>query len=325
MNDLKNPPVALEAPEAVFWTRDSIEKSTSWKHAWPETLLRSLQATFKELGDAAHDLEKLPPDSIRNPELITWAGILAREIREGTGFVLISAPSLPLSEKELRFCYLALGWALGPTVERYGRLYDVVDQGDSYTEKRIPVSQTHSETQFHTDSSARSCLPEVVALLCIRPAQKGGESQLVSAMTACREIARTRPSLYQELFRPLIRNIVTPGTDFNLENLRANRIPVLERNPGRFKGLAFRYMRYWIEKGHEQAAEPLSPESLEALDVLDRELTHPDHVLEFTLQAGEMLFIHNLRLAHNRRDFFDPPGKLDERRCMVRMWLTELA
>jgi len=321
-----NPPAPESPSPFLIWNRKTILKTQSWSLSWPDSVLRDILQKFDSGGVETADLEKINPSLGEIPSLREWVTEeIQTELRLGTGFVRIEAPWIPLTEKQLRFAYLVLGWALGPTIERYGRLYDVIDQGSSYTETRIPVSQTQAETRFHTDSSARHCLPEFVGLLCIRPAASGGTSQLVHALHVHERLSQRHPELLSELYRPWIRNIVTPGTEFNLENLKANRIPVFEKNPGRFSGIAFRYMRYWIEKGHELAGEPLSTKAIEAMNRLDEELHNPENFFEFDLKASEILMIHNARLAHNRTEFQDPQdATAGSRRRLVRMWINEL-
>jgi hypothetical protein len=84
--------------------------------------------------------------------------------------------------------------------------------------------------------------------------------------------------------------------------------------------LLFRYLRYWIEAGHEKAGEPLSAEQVHALDALDRVLGRPDLRVEFALQPGQMFFINNRWILHNRTAFEDH-AEPDRRRHYVRLWL----
>jgi hypothetical protein len=95
------------------------------------------------------------------------------------------------------------------------------------------------------------------------------------------------------------------------------RFPVIARTE---RGLLFRYLRYWIEAGHEKAAVPLTGEHRHALDVLDAVLARPGLRAEFALKPGDMFFVNNRWILHNRTAFEDHPEP-QRRRHLVRLWL----
>jgi alpha-ketoglutarate-dependent taurine dioxygenase len=86
--------------------------------------------------------------------------------------------------------------------------------------------------------------------------------------------------------------------------------------------VVLRYLRYWIEVGHEKAQQPLTPEERRALDVLDEVLRRPALRVEFALAPGDMYFINNRWILHNRTAFVDYPD-LERRRHLVRLWLRK--
>lgn len=59
------------------------------------------------------------------------------------------------------------------------------------------IYQTSARQTFHTDSA------DVVGLLCLREAQEGGLSLLVSGETIANRMAETRPDLLALLFDPI--------------------------------------------------------------------------------------------------------------------------
>ncbi|MCH9683460.1 MAG: TauD/TfdA family dioxygenase, partial [Deltaproteobacteria bacterium] len=237
------------------------------------------------------------------------------------GFVVVTGLSdMALTHGERKAVYQLLGTMLGEPTGSYGVLYEVCDRGGSYRNQAIPVSMTRASTGFHTDSSRSATHVDVVGLLCQQPAVTGGDS-FVSNVLRCHEWMRQHePGLLEQLYRPVLRDIVTPETDGGLESLRANRFPVFSRSftVCGTRALRLRYMRYWIERGHARAGEPLPARYLEALDVLDHQLARADHHLRFRLGAGDMLWVNNWRVAHHRTRYVDDPSCP---RTMVRMWL----
>jgi hypothetical protein len=85
-------------------------------------------------------------------------------------------------------------------------------------------------------------------------------------------------------------------------------------------GVTFRYMRYWLERGQQRAGAPVGPDVLAALDRLDELLAAPDNVERFRLAAGDMLFVNNRTLAHDRTAFVDDPANP---RLLWRMWVED--
>jgi hypothetical protein len=170
------------------------------------------------------------------------------------------------NEQTQRLLYRNLCNKLGTLNNRYGELYDVKDYGGNYKDSNIPVSQTHDTTGFHSDSSAIDYFPFYLVLLCIRPAISGGDSLLVNASNFLNSVKVEQKNLLKV---PVIRDIITPGKEYSLENLLKNKFPILNED-GPFT--IFRYMRYWIERGHQKADIPLSKEYIEVLNQFDNYL-----------------------------------------------------
>ncbi len=77
-------------------------------------------------------------------------------------------------------------------------------------------------------------------------------------------------------------------------------------------------MRYWIETGHSKAFVPLAPHHFEAFDCLDQLLSSEKNVVSFYLKSGEMLWVNNQIIAHNRTAYED---SLETPRRLLRMWI----
>ena len=220
-----------------------------------------------------------------------------------------------LSGDEQRFLFLALGLAMGNALTPYGRLYAVEDRGVDYTRMAVPVSATAAATGFHTDSSSVDTLPDIVGLLCEEPSTLGGESLITNALRAYRDLYSRMPEAIAILEQEFIRDVVTPGRERTHSNLLRNRFPIFS---GRGHSRTFRYMRYWIEQGQERAGLPLSKEQVSALDALDGLLAAPEHAVQFRLERGDMLFVDNRTVAHNRLAYQNSPGT---HRRLQRMWI----
>jgi len=277
--------------------------------------------------EVARDVARLEAwaRTVANPTAALQAGLLdlpavrdlgarvAAELDHGPGLAWLRSPS-PLDPGLTSLLLLAIGLELGESIDVYGRLYDVVDHGGSYRDKPIPVSQTRESTGMHTDSSNAAVWPRVVGLACLQPAPEGGESRLACSALAYETLRARCPELLKVLHGDFFRDVVTPGSDRDPAAVRRNAFPIF-RSDG---GITLRYMRYWIEKGHERVDAPLTPRQLEALDALDEALEDPANTLSFRMGAGDVLFLDNATVTHGRAAYRDDP---DAPRHLVRMWL----
>jgi alpha-ketoglutarate-dependent taurine dioxygenase len=192
-------------------------------------------------------------------------------------------------------------------------LYDVRDTGQSVSQG-ARFSVTNAESTFHTDASFEDSVVDYVGLLCLNTAKSGGLSQLVSGYTVAEELATMDPGALEILTQPFHvdrRGGVRPG-----ESPTARR-PVLALEND---GLLFRYLRTWIEVGHEKAGERLTNDQVSALDALDRTMNRADLRSEFMLRPGDMFFSNNRWTLHNRTAFEDH-REPEQRRHYVRLWL----
>jgi hypothetical protein len=309
------------APETAVrplaWTAVSVAESRGWVFAAPAAAEADVRALESWASREADPCAALRADSVHTPALDALASSVARELDFGSGLGLVRGFT-GLPELTLRLVYLKLGLALGPTIDTYGRLYDVKDTGVSYKDKPIPVSQTKESTGMHTDSSGKDVRPGVIGLACVRQAPKGGGSRVVSAAQAHEVLRERHPRLLARLYGSYVRDVVTPGSDRDIGRVAANRFPVFS-----FEGrLALRYMRYWIERGHARVGEALAPEDLDAFDALDAALEDPAHVHAFRMAPGDLLYIDNTTTAHDRDAYEDDPAAP---RLMLRLWLDRRA
>lgn len=305
------------APEAAVrglcWTRAAMHARESWCIRAPDALADDARSLERWAGGVADPVAELRPGSVPLVAVPELAAVIARELDEGTGVAWVKGlGSLP--EQTLRLVYLAVGLELGRTIDTYGRLYDVRDRGVSYREQAVPVSQTRESTGFHTDSSGKSVCPRVVGLACVRQAPSGGGSRLVSAAEVHEQLRRERPESLRCLYRAFVRDIVTPQGDRSPLSVLDNAFPIFSYG----RRLMFRYMRYWIERGHERAQLTLGDEEISALDALDAALTREDNILSIHLTEGDLLFIDNTTIGHDRDAYDEDPA---QPRLMLRLWL----
>jgi hypothetical protein len=173
---------------------------------------------------------------------------------------------------------------------------------------------TNAESTFHTDNSFGQEVLDYVGLLCINTAREGGINQIISGYAVHNVMRTEHPAELRTLYQPF--HIDRRG------GVRAGEAPTIQlpvfQSDG--KDLTLRYLRYWIEVGHEKAGVPLTKAQLRALDTLDEVLKRPDLPAHFGLKRGEVLLVNNRWIFHNRTAFEDFPEP-ERRRHLVRLWL----
>jgi alpha-ketoglutarate-dependent taurine dioxygenase len=309
-----SPVPPADAVRPLCWDARTMDQRGAWRWVAGADVRRDAERLRGWARTTGEPVSALRPESVPTPALAALAASVRRELDEGSGVAWIQGLG-ELSELSLRLAYLKLGLELGASVDTYGRLYEVKDSGASYRTGAIPVSQTRESTGMHTDSSGREVWPRLVGLACVRQARTGGGSRLVSAAQAHERLRASHPRLLARLYETFIRDIVTPGSARDPAEVAANRFPVFSFG----RRLALRYMRYWIERGHERAGERLDEEATRAFDALDAALSDPAHVVSFRMAPGDLLFIDNTTVAHDRDAYEEDP---DQPRLMLRLWLA---
>ena len=216
---------------------------------------------------------------------------------------------------------LALFWLLGhgfglPMTQDVGGtlLFDVKDKGYDVT-RGARFSGTTAESSFHTDNAFGQVVPDLVALLCLRPAVHGGESQLISAFTLHNHLLSRHADLLRCLYRPFWFD---RRGEFLPDESPISQNPIFSWASGE---LTVRYLHYYIEVGHQKAGRPLTRSQLRALEVLANLLRRPELRVEFRLRPGQVLLTNNHWILHNRTAFEDST-RPQERRHYVRLWLS---
>ena len=296
------------------WTSGQLLARPDWRFEADGEVAGDLRELERWARGREGAIDALDIGDMALPGLRHLASAIQNELTFGSGVAWVQ--QLPEVEPlTLRLAYLALGLCMGTPIGAYGRLYDVRDSGRSYRNEAIPVSQTRESTGVHTDSSSKAVCPRWIGLLCIRPAPKGGGSRITNALETHERLAQVDSESLDLLYQPFIRDLVTPGAVGSRSNLLRNCFPIFSEPPNP----RFRYMRYWIERGHLKAGVPLLERQIAALDQLDRFLEHPDHVFRFRMERGHMMFCDNTTVAHDRDEYVDDPV---DPRWLSRLWLA---
>lgn len=268
-------------------------------------------------GVRGRDIAEIRREDFPLPGLGPVLVRLRDEVVTGRGFVLIRG--LPVEGRPIwdsAAAYWGIGTYFGTARSQNAKghvLGHVRDLGlSAEKDPNVRIYQTTERQTFHTDSC------DVVGLLCLKTAKSGGLSSIVSSMTIYNVMAGERPDLVRRLFQPFAtdrRGEIPEGKKPYFE------IPVFNDHAGHLSAI---YARRYIESGQRFADAPrLAPEDVEALDMLDALANDARLRLDMEFRQGDMQFIHNHTILHDRTAYEDWPEP-ERKRHLLRLWLAPL-
>lgn len=303
-----------EIGDASAWYGPEFIDNTDWIEHLSQAEIAEVEDAVRELAESSADLTSLSIGDFSLPTLGPRLRQLLGEVLHGRGFVLIKAlPVERWTEREAAIAFLGIGVHLGNLRMQNAAghlLGHVKDLGRSSKDPNTRIYQTRERQTHHTDSC------DVVGLLCLRAAKAGGLSNLVSSTTIFNEMRRRRP----DLLRVLLDRIETDRRGEVPEGSNPYfSIPVFNWHEGLLSAI---YQRQYIESARRfPGVAPLSAEQIEALDLLDELANDPSLNLMMELQPGDIQFVHNHTILHDRTAFEDFPEP-ERQRHLLRLWLA---
>jgi hypothetical protein len=311
-----SPETALppEIGDRSAWYGPDLAEGREWIKRLSPTEISEVESAARNLAGSSRDLTSITSDDFPLPTLGPRLRSLLDEVLSGRGFVLIQAlPVKSWTKREAAIAFLGIGVHLGRLRMQNAAghlLGHVKDIGRSSQDPHARIYQTRERQTHHTDSS------DVVGLLCLRAAKSGGLSSLVSSTTIFNEMRRRRPDLLKVLLDPI-------ETDRRGEVPEGGKpyfsIPVFNWHAGLLSTI---YQRQYIESARRlPGVSPLSPQQIQALDLLDELANDPALNLTMELQPGDIQLVHNHTILHDRtafEDFLEPERK----RHLLRLWVA---
>ena len=285
-----------------------------WVIRLDDSEIAEVEAAAKKIAEQDKPIVEIDKENFPLPVLGPRLEKLTVQLIDGIGFALMSQiPVERYSAQQAATMFYGVGAHLGNARMQNARghvLGHVCDLNMHSNEPNVRIYQTNDRQTFHTDSS------DIVGLLCLKKAKKGGESLLVSAVTIYNEMLKARPDLVRLLFDPIAtdrRGEIPEGMQPFFS------IPVFSWDQGHLTAM---YQRQYIDSAQRfHNAMNLTPQHVQALDMFDELANDPDLNLSMQLEPGDMQFVYNHGLLHDRTGFEDWPD-LERRRHLLRLWLS---
>ena len=296
------------------WRGPELLARTDWVHRLSAIEIGEIDHALDNAKSRGIGIADVTRENFGLPSLSKLAERARECIETGPGMFLIQGlPVERYSVADNRMIYWALGTHLGTAVTQSAEgdvLGDVRDLGVDLSGPKGRGYKTNAELEYHTDSC------DVVALIVLRTAKRGGLSMIASSVAIHNEIARTRPDLLDVLYQPFIWSLQSQQGSTDTPYYEQ---PIFTRHEGYF---ACRYIRTHIRSAQRYPeVARLTPPQIEAMAVVDQLAADPTFHFEMMFAPGDIQILNNHITLHARTHYEDWPEPA-RKRHLLRMWLA---
>ncbi|QMU71761.1 TauD/TfdA family dioxygenase [Streptacidiphilus sp. P02-A3a] len=297
------------------WLAADMADPREWAVRLTDKQIGVIDSALRSAHRAGATLEALDKEAFPLPGFDGLVTDVRERLENGRGVVVLRGlPAPHYAMDDLRLIYRGLGLYFGTAVAQSARgdlVGDVTNVGGGATSSTGRGNMSNDHLDFHTDSS------DVVSLMVLRTAKRGGLSMTVSSVAIRNEIAATRPDCLEVLYQPFYWN--WEGQQ-GAGELPYYQQPLYTEFKGRF---ASRYIKARILSAYTDFPElpALTELQIEAMSAVDRLAADPRFHLSTTFAPGDIQFLNNHIVYHSRTAFEDFPEP-DRKRHLLRMWLS---
>ncbi len=310
---MAQPQTLLPIDVPAAWRGPELARSDEWIHPLSAAEIVDVERVVASVRGTGTPREQLRPDAVAfdalAPAVSAWRDALAR----GRGFVLVRGlPVERMSREDAALAYWAIGLQLGTPVPQnfQGEMLTAVrDVGADPNDPSTRLYKTRAEQDFHTDGA------DIIALLCLRTAKRGGESRIVSSVSVYNEVLRRRPELAGILFEDFYWHYFEPEMGSPVHFVR----PVCARRGG---GLNTFFIPWYIRRAQDLPDVPrLTAAQHAAIELIESIANDPAFYLDMEFRPGDIQLLKNSVILHKRTayDDWDDP---DRKRHLLRLWLS---
>jgi hypothetical protein len=300
---------------ALAWRAADLERDRGWIHRLTEEEIAELEAAAARTKDRQIEILDIRKVDFPLLQLTAKISLLRNDIVDRFGFgYLRGLPVHKYDRDTLMRIYWGLSSHIGDIVpqNRNGHMIGhVIDIGTKVTDYNKRLTQTSAGLSFHSDSC------DVVGLVCVHTAMRGGESALVSAIAVHDEMMRRAPDLCNTLYQPVTidrRGEVPEG------RFPWMRIPIFMWRDGQFN--AYAPLEEYLNSARRfEEAPKMTEKQWEATKLFFSICNDPTFSVKIPFEPGDFQFVHNHVVFHSRTSFEDWPDQMRKRHLM-RIWIS---
>jgi len=296
------------------WRGCDLATRDDWIVALAPSQLDELEAAARQARTHCPRMAELGREAFPLPSLGPAIAQWIHELDTGRGFlVLRGLPVERWGEELLSWVYWGLGQHLGepgaqnPAGELLGH---VVDTGEDAADPFVRRYRTAGDIAYHCD------LADVVGLLCLRAAPRGGASRIASSVAVYNALLERRPDWAERLYEPFLLDAR------NEEG--AQGPPWIPVSPCRYSAgrlRTFFHSDYFRSVGRHPGVERPTEQELEVLDLYEELASSPELRLDMQFELGDVQLISNHSVIHARTAYEDDPAP-GRGRHLLRLWLS---
>jgi hypothetical protein len=294
---------------AAAWKGAEIVQRDDWREVLSDADVAEIElalAHAKQTGKPMGDLTKhdFPLPAVHR-KIERWR----REVQSGRGFQVVRGVPVtrwPEADAELFFwCFgqhLGVPGAQNPQADLLGHVRDTGESPDQVRHYRTRVN-----INFHCDAA------DVVGLLCLQQAKRGGLSRIASSVAVYNELLRRRPDLVGRLY-----------DRFMMDTKGEGGVQYLPVRPCCFDAGRLRtfYHTDYFRSAVDFDGEPmLSAKDREVLDLYNEIADSLDMYIDMALEPGDVQLLSNHTVLHARTDYEDHPEP-ERKRHLLRLWIS---
>ena len=278
-----------------------------------------VKLTSKTMKEVKTNREKLKNLDGRNfPELKKEINELKiTKILRGVGFIIIDGKSfLDFSKDEIIKIYEIICGMLGTLYIqniKSEKIVEIKDKGKSMVSGGR-YHQTNEGGSYHTDSPHWTDVPDLVGMLCINKAKKGGTSKFVSVYTIHNQLLKEQRDKLETLYEKF--HFDKRG-EFKINESQTIFKPIFVFKDAK---LYCRFLNDYIVAGHKIQNNPLSKLQEASLQLLEEISKKENNALSYDLKPNDMTFFDNHRILHGRTGFEDYEDE-NRKRYFLRTWI----
>jgi len=297
---------------AAAWRGPDVARSSEWIVRLDAAQIEELERAADRAADLGIGLDALTRNDFPLPTLAAAMATWRAELSTGRGFLLVRGlPVARWGDERSALVYWGLGQHLGepgaqnPQGELLGH---VVDTGEDAANPFVRRYRTAGDIAFHCD------LADVVGLLCLRSARRGGASRIVSSVSVYNALLRRRPDLIDRLYEPFCLDTRDEQGDGRLPY-----VPVVPCCYGDSTLRTFYHSDYFRSAVRHAQVPPFTEGDRILLDLYEELAGSPDLYLDMHFEPGDIQLISNHTILHARTAYEDDPAAP---RHLLRLWLS---
>lgn len=303
--------------DGTIWYVEDMKDDVSWLHPITQEQQAEILTALKVAKEQGATVATVNKTSFPLPHFGELLSVMQYDLDKGFGFSVIrGVPIEGLSIEDIELVYAGITAHFGQKVNQdtQGTLIDhVTDRGADYSDIAVRGYTTNAQLTPHCDSG------DLVVLLCVNPAKEGGMNNISCTMAVYNELVDTHPEYLEPLYTGFHYNIRGNGPIGEHQNITAHRVPVFSYHDNM---LSCRYNQKAILTAEQlPGVDQLSDLEKDAINYVAELAMRDDIRFDVKLQSGDIAFLNNHTVLHNRGSFvdFEEPEK---KRLLLRQWVN---